>query len=205
MMHVNYFALATVIFIGSFAHAGELTGVLAFAKKPPFAGALYAKMPGAGTNTATLDQVNKIFSKKVFAIANGGTIQFKNSDTFQHNIFADDPSSGVQFDLGLMEVGTETRLEVTWRENTLTRIGCKIHPKMRSYVLNAQSEAVQLFEFDKKVKEYPISLQVADEVTSFALLLPKYDPVEFNLLAGEAKTIEVTRKGKVKGTLTVKR
>lgn len=205
MQHLRFIALVTVFFIGSFARAGELTGVLLFAKKPPFAGALYAKETAGGITSATLDQMNKVFSKKVFAIANGGKIQFKNSDTFQHNIFADDPSSGVKFDVGLMESGMEANLDVAWEEGTLTRIGCKIHPKMRSYILNIQSESVQLFEFNRDVKEYPISLNVANDVTSFALKLPKYDPVEFDLLVGESKTIEVTRKGKLRGTLTVSR
>jgi plastocyanin len=198
-------SLAVCLFAGS-AIADSVTGKLVFDKKPPFAGALYAKGEGSGTNTATLDQSNKVFNKKVFAISNGGKIEFKNSDTFQHNIFADDANSGVQFDVGLMEPNSVTNLDVSWKENSLTRIGCKIHPKMRSYVLNTSSGNVQLFEFDKKVKEYDFDLgEVADDTTEFTLNLPKYDALTFTLGSGESKTIDVTRKGKKRATLTVSR
>lgn len=198
-------SLLIILYTG-FAHAGQVTGTLVFDKKPPFAGALYAKEASGGLSAASLDQTNKVFNKKVFAISNGGKIEFKNSDSFQHNIFADDAKSGVKFDVGLMEPNTSTNLDVNWSQDSLTRIGCKIHPKMRSYILNTNSDTVQLFEFDRKVKEYAVALSdVADTATSFSLALPKYDPVEFDLAAGETKTIEVTRKGKKRATLTVSR
>lgn len=205
-MNKSVFLFAVILIVSSM-QAWAVSGKLVFEKKPPFAGALFAKSgSGSTNNTASLDQSNKVFNKKAFAVSNGGKIEFKNSDTFQHNIFANDAKSGVQFDVGLMEPNTMTNLDVSWEENTLTRIGCKIHPKMRSYILNTQSDYVHLFEFEKAVKEYDISIaDVPADTTAFVLLLPKYDILEFELAPGESKSIDVMRKGKKKATLTVNR
>lgn len=205
-MKKSVFIFAGMLMISSM-QALAVSGKLVFEKKPPFAGALFAKGgTGSANSAASLDQANKIFNKKAFAVSNGGKIEFKNSDTFQHNIFANDAKSGVTFDVGLMEPDTVTNLDVSWQENTLTRIGCKIHPKMRSYILNTQSDYVQFFEFEKKVKEYDISIaDVPADTTAFVLVLPKYDIVEFDLAPGESKSIDVMRKGNKRATLTVNR
>lgn len=188
------------------AIADTVTGKITFVKKPPYAGALYVKESATGVSAATLDQSNKVFNQKIFAVSNGGKIQFKNSDEFQHNIFANDPNSGVQFDVGLMNPGANLDLDVKWQENSLTRIGCKIHPKMRSYILNVPTKVFQLFEFEKKVKEYDVSLaNVQASHNTFVLSLPKYEEIEVTLNPGDEKTVDILRKGKVRGSLTLKR
>lgn len=203
------FAIKTSLLAITFATsltsmADTLSGTIVFDRKAPFAGALYAKENSAGNTKAEMDQTNKVFDKKIVAVGNGGNIEFKNSDEFQHNIFANDPNSGAQFDVGLMESGSKSELAVTWRENTLTRIGCKIHPKMRSYILNVPTKTFQLFEFEKKVKEYKVELKNVDSATeSFVLSIPKYDDLEVNLAEGESKTVDILKNGKRKGQLTL--
>lgn len=189
-----------------FSMAGNITGKLVFEKKPPFAGALYIKEGGSPVTSAMLDQANKNFDKKIFVVSKGVDFQIRNSDTFQHNIFVDDKDTGVRFDVGLMEPDTVVNKQVDWASNTMTRIGCKIHPKMRSYVLNIPTNVYQLLEFNKKIKEYDINLaDVPDSTSNFVLHLTKYDVLEFSLSAGESKTIDVTRKDKKRATLTVSR
>ncbi|QPB83342.1 hypothetical protein CWC22_010205 [Pseudoalteromonas rubra] len=183
------------------AQAATLTGELTFVKKPPFAGILYAKN-GAGPKAAELDQANKVFDKKVVVVGKNGEITFKNSDEFQHNIFANDPNSGVKFDVGLMNQGQTTKVSADWSENTLTRIGCKIHPKMRSYIANVNSDTYQVLPFTKKQKTYKIDLD-AGSASTFVLQIPKYDPVEVTLSAGEAKSVEVMYKGKLRANLSL--
>ncbi|KZN56510.1 hypothetical protein [Pseudoalteromonas luteoviolacea] len=179
--------------------AAVLTGELEFVKKPSFVGVVYAK-GGKGPSTAELDQSNKIFDKKAVVIGRNGEITFKNSDEFQHNIFANDPNSGVKFDVGLMNQGQTTKVAADWSENTLTRIGCKIHPKMRSYIANVNSDAYQVLPFTKKQKVYPIQLDVGTH-TEFVLQIPKYDPVELKLAKGQQTSVDVMYKGKKRATL----
>ncbi|KZN61665.1 hypothetical protein [Pseudoalteromonas luteoviolacea] len=179
--------------------AATLTGELEFVKRPSFVGVVYAK-GGVGPQKAELDQSNKVFDKKAVVIGPKGEITFKNSDEFQHNIFANDPNSGVKFDVGLMNQGQTTKVSADWSENTLTRIGCKIHPKMRSYIANVNSDAYQVLPFSKKQKVYPIKLDVGSH-TEFVLQIPKYDPVELKLAKGQETSVDVMYKGKKRATL----
>jgi len=194
-----FILLALLMPISSFA--ATLSGSLTFAKKAPFTGVLFAN-GGEGPSSAHLDQTNKVFDSNLLVVAPGGKITFQNSDDFQHNVFANDSKTDVKFDVGLMEQGQTTEVEVAWKENTITRIGCKIHPKMRSYVANINSDSYHIFPFEKKVKEYGIDLEVGTH-NEFILLIPKYDALTFTLNAGESTTLEVTRKGKKRATLNV--
>jgi plastocyanin len=183
------------------ALSATLTGTLEFVKKPSFVGIIYAE-GGVGPATAQLDQSNKVFDKKMIVVGNNGEITFKNSDSFQHNIFANDPKTGVKFDVGLMNEGQNSNVTVNWADNTLTRIGCKIHPKMRSYIANVNSDAYQVLPFEKKQKTYPIKLEAGNH-TKFVLQIPKYDPVEVELKSGEQQSVDVLYKGKKRATLTL--
>lgn len=195
--------LALGLFSGSVL-ADALTGKISFSKKAPYVGVLYAKT-GTGPTAAQVDQKDKVFDKKIVVVGNGGKIQFKNSDSFDHNIFANDPKTNVQFDVGLMPPGQVSSVTADWKTETLTRIGCKIHPKMRSYIANLPSDTYQIIEFQRKVKQYDIQLDVADTQSQFVFTMPKYDPIEVSIAKGESKTVELTKKGKPRGTITLSR
>lgn len=195
------FIVASLLLLSFPAVASTLVGTLVFEKKAPYTGVIYAE-GGQGPASAELDQKNKVFDKKLLVVGSGGELTFNNSDDFQHNIFANDPNSGVKFDVGLMEKGQQKQVTANWAENTVTRIGCKIHPKMRSYVANINSDTYQVLPFAKKVKSYDINLQAGSHNT-FTLAMPKYDPVIVTLKSGESKTVDVLRKGKKKATLTL--
>jgi len=93
-----------------------------------------------------------------------------------------------------------------WAKDTIVRIGCKIHPKMRAYIANINSDHFQIFEFQKKKKTY--SVHITDVPTlnrEITLMIPKYDAITITLNKGENKTIDITKKGKVRGTLTLAR
>lgn len=193
------------LMISSSAFADAITGSLVFDKKASFAGILYATDGQKAPQKALMDQKDKVFTSKMVAVGKGGAVEFNNSDSFQHNIFANDPGTNVKFDVGLMEPGQSHSVEVNWQENTLTRVGCKIHPRMRTYIANVPSDTFQVFEFEKKVTDYQVNLDVEGNQQNFTLAIPKYDDLNFSLAAGESKTLDVTRKGKKKATLTVSR
>lgn len=184
--------------------AGELSGKITFSKKAPFAGVLFVADGANGPSKTIIDQKDKVFTSKLAVIGANGMLEFSNSDTFQHNIFANDRRTGIKFDVGLMETGQTSSVKADWKDNTITRVGCKIHPKMRTYVANIQSSAYQVFEFDKKVKEYEVSLSSSSSSNDFVLMIPKYDKLAFTLKPGEENTFDITRKGKKKATLTIK-
>ena len=87
---MKFFTALLVFVFAHSAFAGELTGKLVFDKKAPFAGVLFVADNAAGPNKTTIDQMDKQFTSKLAVVGQGGTLEFSNSDTFQHNIFAND-------------------------------------------------------------------------------------------------------------------
>ena len=186
--------------------ADVISGEITFIKRAPFSGVLFVKQDQAAQVTATMDQLDKAFTKKAVVGSPGSTIIFKNGDSFDHNIFANDLGKKISFDVGLMPSGQSTELSRDWQQNTMVRIGCKIHPKMRAYIANVNSDHYQVFEFQKKVKKYTVNIEdVPGDSHQLACMIPKYDTIELTLAPGESKMVDIIKKGKVKGTLTLSR
>jgi len=122
------------------------------------------------------------------------------------NIYANDSASGVNFDIGLMSPGSKQSIKADWVSDTLIRIGCLIHPKMRSYVANINSDNYLPFIFEKKVKNIDFKLEDVDASSNtFIFLIAGMDQIEFTLAVGESKTLSIIKKGKEKGSITVQR
>ncbi len=154
---VTLLGLSCSVLINS-VHAETLTAKLTFDKKPPKAGVLF--IPGEGEAIkAELNQSDKKFSSKLVVVSPNGSLTFKNSDSLDHNIFANDVKKGVKFDVGLMPERAEITQEVDWSTDMLVRVGCKIHPTMKAYVANIQAKVYEALEFEKKVKEYDYTLE----------------------------------------------
>lgn len=184
--------------------ADNVSGTIVFEKKPPLSGIVYSKVDSPKSQSASIDQKNKMFTSTIIAGTPGSKVIFNNGDTHDHNIFVNDIDYGVNFDVGLVPSGGRSEIEMDWKEDSLVRIGCKIHPKMKAYLANINSENYQLIEFEKGVLEYSFTLA---DVTSdnVVLKLPKYDTIDISLKSGESQTIELMRKGKKRGVVTLKR
>jgi plastocyanin len=206
-INYNWSLLVVGIFcLSTSANADVISGEITFVKKVPFAGVLFVKQNKSATVNANMDQLNKKFTKKVSLGAPGTSVIFNNGDSFDHNIFANDLQNNISFDIGLMPSGQSSQIKMDWKEETMVRIGCKIHPKMRSYIANVNSDFYQEFEFQKKVKIYPINISdVPADNHEIKLIIPKYESITVTLLKGESKTIDIIKKGKVRGSLIVSR
>ncbi|MFT4929430.1 MAG: hypothetical protein ACI8WB_005563 [Phenylobacterium sp.] len=188
------------------AFADVVSGKIEFKKKAPFTGLLYVPGSGNANKQPVIDQKDKAFTTKIAVGSPNNTMLFSNSDTFDHNIYANDKKQKVKFDVGLMTPGNSTEIKMDWPDESLVRVGCKIHPKMRSYVANVKSDHFYAFPFKKKVKSYDFSIkEVPSDKDQLILMIPKYDKLTIELKKGDSKTIEVTRKGKVKANLTITR
>ena len=205
MKHVLY-ALLLVGWLTPQVMADVISGELTFTKKPPFTGILYVEGTGSSAKSPLVDQKDKAFTTKIAVGAPSNDIKFKNSDTFDHNIYANDSKQKVKFDVGLMTPGNDISMTMDWPQDTLVRIGCKIHPKMRGYIANVNSDHYHAFDFQKKVKSYKFSIEgVPGSADKVVLLMPKYDTQTITLAKGQTQTVDVTRKGKVRATLTLTR
>lgn len=207
-------ALATglsllLISISQTSLAGTVKGEITFHKKASFAGVVYMQTETQTDGTGIIgeiDQLAKAFTKKIVVSGKDSLLRFQNSDSIDHNIFANDASTDVKFDVGLMSPAAEKTINASWSEDTLVRIGCKIHPKMKAYIFTTPTPYYQVLEFEKGKNTYQFSLEnVPDDVTKLALKIPKYEEVIVDIAPGGSATVDVKRKGKVKATLTVSR
>ena len=189
------------------AHAGEIVGEINFLKKAPTTGIVYLPAADKAPSTAEfIDQKDKQFTRNAFVAVPGQSLKIKNSDSLDHNIFANDIKIQVFFDVGLMSPGQDAKVDIAWDSEALIRIGCKIHPKMRSYVATVNSAHYQVLPFEKGNKQYPLSISgIPDSLTKVAVLLPRYDKVEVDLAVGETKTVDLMKKGKLRGSVTLTR
>ena len=92
----------SLIGFSSTSWADEISGKITFVKKPSFTGILYVSDTKGNAKKPLIDQKGKAFTAKVAVGSPNDVITFKNSDTFDHNIYASDRKQNVKFDVGLM-------------------------------------------------------------------------------------------------------
>ncbi|MDC3332683.1 hypothetical protein OAV62_00415 [bacterium] len=185
--------------------SSTISGEITFLKKPPKFAVVYVD-DGGKLAPQSLNQKNKAFTNDVVLSSTGSSVTLLNQDEVEHNIYSNDSSSGVEFDVGLMPPGSKQSLSVDWEKDSLVRVGCKIHPKMRSYIATIDSLHYQMFEFDRKKKSFSINIDnVPDSATLIKILMPKYDPIEINLGPGSKSTVKLTKKGSEKGSVALHR
>jgi len=199
-----FFASLLSIFWSGPIWADQITGQVVFDKRVPEAGLIYVAGESSSIPDAEIDQKDKMFTSKIVLADSKSPFTFKNSDTYDHNIFARDTDAGAVFDVGLMSSGSEEKIDVNWAKDTLVKIGCKIHPRMRAYIANIDASQHQIIEFNKEQQSYDFSLSdVPDNVKKLVVLLPGFDPLEILLSEKSGQTVEILRRGKRRGEIKV--
>ena len=75
----------------------------------------------------TVSQKNKEFATKSLQVKVGDSVDFRNDDTFAHNVFS--LSDVKSFDLGSYPQGQSRK--VTFEKAGKVEVECSIHPNMR--------------------------------------------------------------------------
>ncbi|MBV1880175.1 MAG: hypothetical protein KUG82_00990 [Pseudomonadales bacterium] len=195
-----------VTLITSTAAADTINGTIKFLRKPPLAGLFYVDGITGNKRNAELDQKNRKFTKDILVLSSDGEIVFSNSDDVDHNIYANDAKTRSRFDVGLMVTGIQVKKTFNWPEKSMIRIGCKIHPKMKSYIVTTDNSLYTTFEFRRSDGPYSFSLtDIPNDQSAFTLMIPKYEPVKLTLNPGESKSVPILKKGKEKGSITIRR
>lgn len=217
---------ALLLLIATSANADLITGELRFDGAPPAAAVIFVRDPAATINTLMVDQKNRQFDQFMSAASQDAEIQFHNSDSARHNLYANSYSTNTRFDVGLVPPGQTVKLKLSWKEDSIVRVGCAIHSHMETYIANIRSAHYQILpfkrwqakagslddysaneEFEETVsKEADLKLRsVPSDKTAMTLLIPYYPALNFELKPGESKTIEISRDGSKRGTLFIKR
>lgn len=196
--------LSALSFLTCFpAMANELVFTINFDKRPPFTALAYID-DGGQSKTITIDQKDKKFLSPAYVITTDDKLVFKNSDDIDHNIYANSPANGVKFDVGIIEPQSETAIDGSkWPKNSFVRIGCKIHPKMKSYIANINSSNSKTLVFTNKKKRYITKLENITGEQKATLWMPKYELIQTTLSEGQSKTVDIVKNGKKRGTVTI--
>ena len=153
-----------------------------------------------------LDQKNKKFSPLVVLAGPSSTLWVRNSDDVDHNVYADDRSAAVKFDIGLRAPGTQAPVKVTWPQGAIITLRCKIHPKMRAWLVPVSSQYAQWYFFSPKNRKYLFSLEDwPEKFTWVKVLIPGYEPISKQVKPGETIQLDLVRRGRIKGTVTFSR
>ncbi|MBT3783530.1 hypothetical protein HOF92_01065 [bacterium] len=194
------------MFVGA-SSTRDLSGVFRFnGRRAPHVGLAFLPQTKKKieARNPVIDQIDKQFTKPISLASPGAKIRFKNSDSVNHNIYANDKKSGVNIDIGMKAPGEEAEIPVDWDSGRVIKLGCKIHPKMRTYVANINSDYYALFKMDPAQKEVSFQIKnIPEDLDRFIFWLPRYDEIEISLPRKGRITREVTRKGKVRGELEI--
>jgi plastocyanin len=132
-------ALLAIVFFAALllalpSMAGDIEGTVG-APKPDNAVVYVEKVAGTFPGgKAKMDQDHKMFVPSVLPIVLGTSVEFHNSDSVQHNVFA---VGAEQFNLGTY--GTGAGAQRTFSKLGEVDILCNVHPEMAGYVLVLQN------------------------------------------------------------------
>ncbi len=191
---------ACLILNSQLSLADTLKGKIQFTSKPPLAALVYIPSSKPSEHPMEIDQLDKAFTKKMLVVSPGEDINFKNSDTVNHNIFVNDLKYGAKFDVGLMPPGENKKIPVNWAENSIIRVGCKIHPKMRTYLANIKTEQYKIIEFEKDKQEYTFEIaNLPNDTQKVIIKIPKYDTIEADISSQKPTSLPLLKRGKKRG------
>ena len=135
----NALALGALIFTGTLASGGAISGKVAAGKGPSvvYIEAIAGKTFPAPAKPFLMDQKSLLFQPHILVIPVGATVEFKNSDKVQHNIFWPSISGNKKLghNMGTWPSG-ETR---TFKFDTpgVAAMLCNVHPEMGGYIVIA--------------------------------------------------------------------
>ena len=188
--------------------AWTLKGKITFKRKAPDAAIVYLPEDNslALSSLPVVDQKDKKFLTKIVVGEPGKNFVLKNSDSINHNIFANDKKNGVKFDIGLAEPGVVYERKIDWEKEKIVKIGCKIHPRMRAWVAPIKSKYYHVIDMQKNTKSYEFEIKdIPENLSIVKLWLPSYDAIETSLKSKEKQSHKLMRRKKEKGSLVLER
>ena len=130
-----YSLLAMVtVGVGPGLWAGNIEGTIT-APNPSDVVVYVEKAPGTFKGErAVMDQQNKLFNPYVLPVLVGTTVEFRNSDSLQHNVFG---VGADEFNLGNWTKGISR--QQTFNKPGDVSILCNVHPEMEAHILVLQN------------------------------------------------------------------
>jgi len=149
-----------------------------------------------------VDQRFEAFHPTIAVAPPGGIVEFHNSDSQQHNVFALDAERNIDTDLGLGLPGATLSLTVAWPSESVVKHGCKIHPQMQLWILALDSPFHAVSDIPSGSLETVVRIpNVPADTRNVTLWAPRCEKMTCEI---PTTSRQVIRKGKPVGTLSVR-
>lgn len=153
--------------------------------------------PTAPSEPATVDQVGSVFIPHVLPVQAGTTIEFLNSDSFEHNVFS--PDECCEFNLGNFAGGAKGSYEFNNPGEAV--ILCKLHPEMAAYVVVLATPYFSTAEIDGPSQSGSYNIEdvpPGDYVLHVWNKRTEAPPLEVTLGEGESAQADIDLQKKVR-------
>ena len=133
--YLLYTTLLLYLFSSPVLASTTLKGEMTFSRRAPEVALIYFIEDRSLSSKVqpTLNQKNKAFEPKLVVGRKGAKVAITNSDPLNHNVYAADKELKVNFDTGLASPKSVFYKEIDWEADTVVKVGCKIHPRMRAW------------------------------------------------------------------------
>ena len=131
-----------------------------------------------------LNQINRVFVPHVMPILVGTTVQFANSDSFDHNIFS--PSKTKPFNIGTWGYGGVR--DITFDDTGVVSLLCNVHREMSAFIVVLQNPFFSLTGPDGKYSIEDVPPGKYTLITWHGKLKEQSDVIEVK--AGDSVTVD---------------
>ena len=126
--------LLTATMAGS-AVAGTIEGKVSPGKSVVYVDAVQGKTYPAPTKKPVMDQKGLMFNPHIMVIQQGGTVEFLNSDSVQHNVFWPSISGNKKLGHNLGTWPKGEKRPFTFDQPGVVSLLCNVHPEMAGYIV----------------------------------------------------------------------
>ena len=184
-----------------------LTGTFSFsqARAIPKTALLYMPEDDGLESQPIVDHFDGDFTKNLIVGSPGEDIVLRNSDLVGHTIYAE---SNVEkhWNIDFMPPNSSTVRKIDWQKDEFVTLQCRLHEYMKAWVGAIETRYYKVIDFRENELEFDFEYQAFPaQFSEFKIWLPEYDPVTFALKKGQKITVDLIRKGQVRGTLTMRR
>jgi len=197
-----------ILFLLSVTQAGadEVNFGFEFINFKPSDGLILVENNNLSHDDIVIDQKGKKFINNFFVLNNDGDLLIRNSDKYGHNVYINDRVNDIKYNSGLIKKGDSKKVKIDINRNSIVRVGCKIHPRMKSYIVKSKSNKFKEVKFFKNNNENKFKIvDVTEEESNFNIFIPNVNPIFFEINKGESKEFKLEKDNKFLGFVLVSR
>ena len=152
-----------------------------------------------------LDHDGGDFTKRMIVGPPGEAIVLRNSDEIGHTIYAQSEIRERLWDVDFMPANTTTSRAISWKIDEFAELKCKLHLYMQAWAGAIKTRYYKIIDLPEHQQEIHFTYAgFPADFSQVKIWMPEYDPIALSIQAGEQVSMDLVRKGKVRGKLVLK-